>query len=180
MLHDIIDTKETGSGVLGFRKGGAKFSLATSAHTKEGANQVFQFFFNVKKGFFLAKGGAMTQWPPKYAPGNRSSELIKPRSLIMTMTVTSSRWSRNLKLLSNYQGLIFVRLGYSWEWLIISALQWRDFKDVKSPRTRRIILPNPTNILPIRAFPTNTWITRSAFQFLPIPSINFHPPHKFL
>ena len=29
---------------LGFRKGGAKFLLATSVHTKEGANQVFQFF----------------------------------------------------------------------------------------------------------------------------------------
>ena len=29
---------------LGFQKGGAKFSLATSAHTKGGPNQVFQFF----------------------------------------------------------------------------------------------------------------------------------------
>ena len=44
---------------LGFRKEGAKFSLATSAHTKEGANQVFQFFFNVKKIF-----SAMAQCPP--------------------------------------------------------------------------------------------------------------------
>ena len=40
---------------LGFRKGG-KFSLATSAQIKEGANQVFQIFFNVKKKFW-PKGG---------------------------------------------------------------------------------------------------------------------------
>ena len=36
-------------GVFRISKRGAKFSLATSAHTKEGANQVFQFIFNVKK-----------------------------------------------------------------------------------------------------------------------------------
>ena len=32
------------SGVFRISKGGAKFSLATSAHTKEGANQVYKFF----------------------------------------------------------------------------------------------------------------------------------------
>ena len=42
---------------LGVRKGGAKFLLATSAHTKEGVNQVFQFFFNVKQKNFGLKGG---------------------------------------------------------------------------------------------------------------------------
>ena len=52
---------------LGFRKGG--FSLATSAHTKEGANQVFHFFFDVKK-FFLPKG-VWPNGPPKYASGRR-------------------------------------------------------------------------------------------------------------
>ena len=48
---------------LGFWKGGVKFSLATSAHTKEGAIQVFQFFFNVKKKI-SGQRGAMAQWPP--------------------------------------------------------------------------------------------------------------------
>ena len=50
---------------LGFQKR-AKFSLATSAHTKEGANQVF-LFFNVKKK--LAKGDGPMPTPPKYASG---------------------------------------------------------------------------------------------------------------
>ena len=43
---------------LGFRKGGGKFSLATSAHTKEGSTKFSNFFFNVKKK--LTKGGP---WP---------------------------------------------------------------------------------------------------------------------
>ena len=47
------------SGVFRISKRGAKFSLATSAYTKEGANQVFQFFFIVKKNF-CPKGGP---WP---------------------------------------------------------------------------------------------------------------------
>ena len=55
---------------LGFRKGGAKFSLATSAHTKGGAKPSFPIFLVCQKKFFLAKGGAMAQWPPpKYATG---------------------------------------------------------------------------------------------------------------
>ena len=50
---------------LGFQKGGAKFSLATSAHTKGGAKPSFPIFLVCQKKFFLAKGGgAMAQWPP--------------------------------------------------------------------------------------------------------------------
>ena len=53
---------------IGFRRGGGKFSLATSAHTKEGANQVFQFFFNVKIFFGQINGGhGPMALPPKYA-----------------------------------------------------------------------------------------------------------------
>ena len=40
---------------LGFRKGGKRL-LVTSAHTKEGANQVFHFFFNVKTKIFGQRG----------------------------------------------------------------------------------------------------------------------------
>ena len=42
---------------LGFQKGGAKFSLATSAHTKGGAKPSFPIFLVCQKKFFLAKGG---------------------------------------------------------------------------------------------------------------------------
>ena len=49
---------------LGFRKGGAKFSLATSAHTKEGPTK-FSNFCSMSKKNFLAKGGH----GPKYAFG---------------------------------------------------------------------------------------------------------------
>ena len=65
---------------LGFRKRGAKFSLATSAHTKEGANQVFQVFSMSKKKI-SAKGGP---WPPlirlcnKYWPSFDSSVFGEP------------------------------------------------------------------------------------------------------
>ena len=55
---------------LGFQKGGAKFSLATSAHTKGGGQTKFSNFFSMsKKIFFGQRGGAMAQWPPppKYA-----------------------------------------------------------------------------------------------------------------
>ena len=53
---------------LGFHKEG-KFSLATSAHTifYKGANQVFQFFSNVKI-FFLDKGGGKGPIPPLNTP----------------------------------------------------------------------------------------------------------------
>ena len=55
------------SGVFRISKRGAKFSLATSAHTK-GGQPSFPIFFQCKKKNFLAKGGAMAQWPPpKYA-----------------------------------------------------------------------------------------------------------------
>ena len=50
---------------LGFQKGGAKFLLATSAHTK-GGNQVFQFFPIVKKIFFCQRG-PWPNAPTKYA-----------------------------------------------------------------------------------------------------------------
>ena len=53
---------------LGFQKEGAKFSLATSAHTMGGgANQVFQFFYYVKKNFF-ANGGHGTMAYPLNTP----------------------------------------------------------------------------------------------------------------
>ena len=42
---------------LGFHKGGAKFSLATSAHTKGGPNYVFPIFFYGEKHNFLPRGG---------------------------------------------------------------------------------------------------------------------------
>ena len=48
---------------LGFRKRGAKFLLATSAHTKEGANKFSNFFSMSKKNYF-GQRGAMAQWPP--------------------------------------------------------------------------------------------------------------------
>ena len=53
---DVIVPPWKAVAYLGFRKRGAKFSLATSAHTKEGTNQVFQFFQCQKKNF-LPKGG---------------------------------------------------------------------------------------------------------------------------
>ena len=49
---------------LGFQKGGAKFSLATSAHTKGGANPNFQFFLVCQKKNFFGQRGAMAQRPP--------------------------------------------------------------------------------------------------------------------
>ena len=49
-----------------FEKGGPKFSLATSVHTKEGANQVFQFFSMQTKKFF-GQRGPWPNPPPKYA-----------------------------------------------------------------------------------------------------------------
>ena len=54
---------------LGFQKGGAKFSLATSAHTKGGgAKPSFPIFLVCKKNFFFAKGGGHGPMaPPKYA-----------------------------------------------------------------------------------------------------------------
>ena len=52
------------SGVFRISKRGAKFSLATSAHTKGGAKPSFPIFLVCQKKFFLAKGGAMAQWPP--------------------------------------------------------------------------------------------------------------------
>ena len=76
---------------LGFRKGGAKFSLATRAHTKEGANQFFQFFFNVKKNFFFPKGhGPMA--PPKYASvlfDGKSYLLWQKLSVMIPFVVTN-------------------------------------------------------------------------------------------
>ena len=47
---------------LGFHKGGAKFSLATSAYTK-GAKPGFPKFFLCQQIFFCQRG-AMAQWPP--------------------------------------------------------------------------------------------------------------------
>ena len=78
----------TTSGVFRITKWGAKFLLATSIHTKEGANQVFQFFFNVKK-MFLAKRGAMAQWPPppKYAFVHNRPVKIQVRELLPIWTV---------------------------------------------------------------------------------------------
>ena len=62
---------------LGFREGGAKFLLATSAHTKEGATKIpnffmrgqprFPFFFNVNKKFW-PKGGHGPMPPPLNTP----------------------------------------------------------------------------------------------------------------
>ena len=54
------------SGVFRISKRGGKCSLDTSAHTKGGANQVFQFFLLCKKKFFWPKGG-WPNGPPKYA-----------------------------------------------------------------------------------------------------------------
>ena len=52
---------------LGFQKRGAKCLLVTSAHTKEGPNQVLHIVYYVKK-FFFAKGGLWPIWPKgKYA-----------------------------------------------------------------------------------------------------------------
>ena len=50
---------------LGFQNGGAKFLLATSAHTKEGQTKFFNFSYCEKKNF--AKGGPWPKGPPKYA-----------------------------------------------------------------------------------------------------------------
>ena len=49
---------------------GAKFSLATSAYTKGGPNQVFEFFSYVKN-IFLTKRGPWPNGPPKYATGRQ-------------------------------------------------------------------------------------------------------------
>ena len=47
-----------GSGIFRFSKWGAKFLLATRAHTKWGPNCVFQFFSYSQKHFLLPKEGA--------------------------------------------------------------------------------------------------------------------------
>ena len=47
---------------LGFQKGGAKFLLATSAHTKGEAKLRFSNFFIMSKKKFLAKRGAMADF----------------------------------------------------------------------------------------------------------------------
>ena len=51
---------------LGFQKGGAKFSLAASAHTK-GAKPSFPIFLVCEKKNFWPKGGHGPMAPPKYA-----------------------------------------------------------------------------------------------------------------
>ena len=61
----VSNLGNSGGGIFKISKGG-KFSLATSAHTKEGANQVFQFFFKCQQKI-LAKGGPWLNGPPKYA-----------------------------------------------------------------------------------------------------------------
>ena len=58
---------------LGFQKGGgrgAKFSLATSAHTKGGQTKFSNFFSMSNKFFFAQKGGHGLMAPPKYASGS--------------------------------------------------------------------------------------------------------------
>ena len=57
---------ERGSGVFRISKRGAKFLLATSAHT-EGGQTKFSKFFLWRKIFFWPKGG-MAQWPPLNTP----------------------------------------------------------------------------------------------------------------
>ena len=52
---------------LGFQKGGAKCLLATSAHTRGGANQVFQFCYNVEKK--LGQRGMADLAKGEYATG---------------------------------------------------------------------------------------------------------------
>ena len=61
---------------LGFHKGGAKFSLATSAYTKGGQTR-FSKFFPMPKKFFFAKGGHGPMAPPKYATGQCVGDKIR-------------------------------------------------------------------------------------------------------
>ena len=56
-LNTFINISSVGSSGV-FQKGGARFSLATSAHTKR-ANYVFQFFPMVKKKFCQRGHGPM-------------------------------------------------------------------------------------------------------------------------
>ena len=73
---------------LGFQKrGGGKFSLATSAHTKGGAKPSFPIFLVCKKKFFFAKGGAWPNGPPKYASGLHDVEW---QAKILNTTTTNS------------------------------------------------------------------------------------------
>ena len=53
---------------LGFQKGGAKFSLATSAHTKGDQTKFSNFFSMSKKNFFWPKGGHGTMASPLNTP----------------------------------------------------------------------------------------------------------------
>ena len=53
-----VSWKQSVAYLVFFQKGGGKCSLATSAHTKGGLKQVFQFFQLCQKNL-LAKGGGM-------------------------------------------------------------------------------------------------------------------------
>ena len=59
---------------LGFHKEGAKFSLATSAHTK-GSQTKFSYFSYGEKNNLLPKG-AMANGPPIYATENMTTTTI--------------------------------------------------------------------------------------------------------
>ena len=87
---------------LGFHKGGAKFSLATSAYTKGGQTR-FSNFFPMSKKKFLAKGGAMAQWPPLNTPLPASS-------------FTASRLFLRGRLLEGWRGNDFIN-----QWIISTA-----------------------------------------------------------
>ena len=57
-VFDFRFTDQWTVAYLGFKKEGAKFSLATSAHTKGGgAKPSFPIFLVCQKKLFLAKGG---------------------------------------------------------------------------------------------------------------------------
>ena len=58
-----------------FVKGGAKFLLATSAHTNRGLNHVFLIFSYGEKTKFVAKGDHGPMTPPKYATIGRDTEI---------------------------------------------------------------------------------------------------------
>ena len=66
----VHDAAVAGSGVFRISKrGGGKFLLATSAHTKGGAKPSFPIFLVCQKKF-LAKGGHGLMARPKYASGS--------------------------------------------------------------------------------------------------------------
>ena len=66
------------------KRGGGKFSLATSAHAKkEWANQVFQFCFNVKKNFGQRGHGPMPP-PPKGGTAQSPNKPLLVRALVLT------------------------------------------------------------------------------------------------